>query len=135
MRLRDWTHRRCSVLTIPRELVVEQDGRAVAVLSDPLIENMFWFRWKITPLFADVAVASDAFWDNSKIEGTVFRCKQSDAIADTAFWAGSHPVRDGRLVLRGAYIPSEISFRRQPFLWINLFLFGGGAYDHSTVDN
>jgi hypothetical protein len=96
---------------------------------------MFWFRWQIAPLVEDVPVGSDEFWTDADLENTVFRCKQSNATADTAFWAGSNPVRDGRLVLRGAYAPFEVSFRRQPFTWLKLFLFGGGAYDRSSVDD
>jgi hypothetical protein len=133
MSLRDWIRRRCSVIATPSELVVERGGRQVAVLSEPAFEDMFWYKWKITPLVAGVAVASDEFWDDSEIDNTVFRCKHTNAVADTAFWAGSNPVRDGRLVLRGAYVPYAVSFRRQPFSWLNLLLFGGGAYDRPTA--
>jgi len=85
--------RRCSVMTIPGALIVERGGRPVAMLSDPLLQDMFWFRWKITPLVADAAVTSGDFWKDSEIGNTLFRCKQSHAVADTAFWAGSNPVR------------------------------------------
>jgi hypothetical protein len=129
MSLAEWIRRRCSVMAIPSELVVERDGRAVAVLSEPLVEEMFWFRWKITPLVTDAPVTSDDFWRDSELTNTTFRCRASNALADTAFWAGSNPLRDGRLVLRGAYVPCELSFRRQPLAWLGLFLFGGGAYD------
>jgi hypothetical protein len=116
-------------------LVVERGGRPVALLSDPQLEDMFWFRWQIAPLVEDAAVTSEDFWTDTELENTVFRCKQSNAIADTAFWAGSNPVRGGRLVLRGAYAPFEVSFRRQPFTWLKLFLFGGGAYGRPTLDD
>ena len=135
MSLRDWIRRRCSVIATPSELVVERGGQPVAVLREPGLEDMFWYRWKITPLIQGVDVACDAYWDDSEIEGTVFRCKHTNAVARTAFWAGSNPVRDGRLVLRGAYVPYEVSFRRQPFSWLNLFLFGGGAYDRQAADD
>src|SRR5688500_18027789 len=121
--------RRCSTLAIPGELIVERGGRPVAVLSDRQLEDMFWFRWRITPLVADAAVTSDAFWSDTEIEKTVFRCKTSNAVGATAFWAVSNPVRDGHLVLRGAYVPFAISFRRRPITWLRLFLFGGGAYE------
>lgn len=132
MSLRERTRQRRTVIATPSELVVERGGRAVALLSEPQFEDMFWFSWRITPLAADVAVASDDFWADSEAETIVFRCKHSNSVAATAFWAGTNPERDGRLVLRGAYVPYEISFRRQPFTWLKLFLFGGGAYARPT---
>lgn len=122
--------RRCTVMAMASELVVERDGRVVAVLSEPLLEDMFWFSWKITPLVGDAPVTSDAFWRDSQDSKTVFRCNASGAVAGMAFPAASNPVREGRLVLRGAYVPFALSFRRRPFTWLRLFLFGGGAYDY-----
>jgi hypothetical protein len=123
--LRDRLRPRCRTVTIPAELIVERDGRPVAVLSDPQFDDMFWFAWRITPLADDAAVTSDAFWTHGHEATTVFRCKSSGAVAKTAFWAGADPVRGGRLILRGAYVPAEVSFRQNPFTWLKLLLLGG----------
>lgn len=99
---------------------------------------MFWLAWRITPLTTDPhgksAVLSDGFWDDAQIERTVFRSKASGEVADTAFWPGSQPIRDGRLILRGAYVRSPVRFGRNPILWLRLFLLGGGSYDPPPKD-
>jgi hypothetical protein len=129
MSLAEQIRRRCTVMAMSVELIVERDGRAVAVLSEPVRDDMFWFSWKITPLVADAPVTSDDFWRSSEESRTVFRCKASNPVAGMAFWAASNPVREGRLVLRGAYVPVPLPFRRRPLTWLWLFLFGGGASD------
>lgn len=135
MRISEWVRRRCSMMGIPAELLLERDGRNAALLDDPLPEDMFWFTWRITPLTPDPAVLSEDFWADSLLDTTVFRCKRSGMVADTAFWAGSQPVRDGRLVLRGAYVPVAISFRRHPILWTRLLFLGGGAHEPPPPDD
>lgn len=128
-----WIRRRCTVPAIPHELVVAIDGRAVAVLTDPLLDDMFWFKWRITPLVADAPVTSEAFWTDDALTKTTFRCRASGAVT-SAFWPASDPIRDGRLVLRGAYVPAEVHFKRNPLLWLRLFLPGRGVREKRTGD-
>ena len=136
--LSDWIRRRCTWWGLPGELIVERDGRAVALLDDRQFHEMFWWAWRITPLTDDphenTAIFSGGFWDDSQIERTVFRSKASGEVADTAFWPASQPIRDGRLILRGAYGPVPVRFRRTPILWLRLLLIGGGALEPPPED-
>ena len=124
MSLRSWIRRRCSENVIPRALIVERGGRPVARLSDPQAEDMFWLRWRVTPLVDDAAVTSSDFWSHEALAHTRFRCAQSKALAAAAFWACSDPLRGGGLVLRGAHVPREVSLRRQPLTWLRLLVCG-----------
>jgi hypothetical protein len=126
--LRRWIRRRCTTLAIPARLLVERDGRPVAVLDDPIFAEMFWFAWRIRPLPGanKSELLSESFWDISLFETTRFRCDVSGEVVH-AFW-GTLSLRllsDGRLSLRGAYAPAEVRFTRHPFLWIWLLLSGG----------
>jgi len=93
------------------------------------MEDQFWLKWKITPLVDDVPVTSNEFWNRSELDKITFRCKASNAVVESTFWAVSEPIRDGRLVLRGVYLPYELRFRENPFLWLSLFLFGGVGFN------
>jgi hypothetical protein len=101
------------------------------LLDDGQFHEMFWLAWRITPLATDPhgksLVFSDGFWADSQIERTVFRSKASGQVAGSAFWAGSQPIRDGRLILRGAYVPVPVRPGHNPILWLRLLLLGGGA--------
>lgn len=94
---------------------VERDGRRVALLTEPRFVDMFWYAWRIEPLAEAeaerAAILSQAYWDPLLLPRTVFRSREYDVLAN-AFWAGEHPVQDGRLVMRGLYQPI-----RQPWLW------------------
>jgi hypothetical protein len=124
-------------MAMPQALIVERDGTAVAVLDDPRLDDMFWFAWRINPLSEDpeqrAAVSSDAFWADAMLDRTVFRGKASGEVAG-GFWAGSQPVRDGRLILRGAYVPAAVKPTRNPVLWLWLLIGGGGAFWRSRAE-
>jgi len=132
-----WVRRRCTWWGIPAELLVDREGQRVALLDDRQFHEMFWSAWRITPLTDDPqqrsALLSDDFWKESHLGKTVFRSKQSGDVAH-AFWPLSQPVRAGRLILRGAYVPTPVRFWRTPFLWLRLLLLGGGAFDPARED-
>jgi hypothetical protein len=129
MSVADRIRRRCSVMAIPNELLVERGGRVVATLDEPLLEDMFWLKWRVTPVGDGPNVMSNGFWSESELGNTVFRCKASGLVADTAMWALSNPFRDGRLVLRGAYVPTALRFRSHPVEYLRMLCRGGGAYE------
>jgi len=121
-----WIRQRCTTMCIPSALLVERERKTVVLLDDPRFHEMFWFAWRITPIASDEH--SDpllkSFWDAKYLETTTLRCKTSGAVVDSAFWPLSEPIRDGRLILRGAYAPFAVRFRKNPVLWIQLLLFG-----------
>jgi hypothetical protein len=123
-------------MAVPSELLVERDGHAVAVLDDPRLDDMFWLKWRMTAIPSDSQPSSDvfsnSFWHDSHMDTTVFRCKASGQVADAVIWAWSQAVCDGRLVLRGAYVPVAVGIRQNPILWLKLLLTGGGAFDQRT---
>jgi hypothetical protein len=95
------------------------------LLDDPRFEEMFWYAWRITPLGTDPESdpSSDGFWDLSQFDHTIFRCETSGAVVN-ALWAGSKPVREGRLILRGAYVFQVVRPLHNPALWLWLLLLG-----------
>jgi hypothetical protein len=118
------------VIAIPDELIVEHRGQVVALLDNPHLYDMFWFDWRIAPLTRDVDVTSNEYWAATEMESTVLRRKRSRKVAPTALWP-TKPIRDGRFMLRGAYVPAGVSFRRQPILWLRLMT--GEPLDEETI--
>jgi len=105
-----WTRykRWLEVLETGGSWFVERDGRTVALLTDPQFVDMFWYAWRLEPLSENPAeretILSSSYWDPALLSQTVFRSREYGAVAD-AFWAGSDPVQEGRLVMRGLYQP------------------------------
>jgi hypothetical protein len=128
----NWIRRRCSMMVVPAELLVERNGRVFALLDDPEYFEMFWVKWRITPMTADPAKRSDAlsesFWRADKAcSDTVLRCKKTGQVAG-GFWPPTEAMEGERLKLRGAYVPFEVRFFKRPLLWIWLLIVGGNAY-------
>jgi hypothetical protein len=86
---------------------VERDGRLVAELADPRFVEMFWFSWAVVPTAADpaerAAVLTPEYWTPDLLPRTKFRSLDFGHVA-SAWWAGEG-LRDGRLLIRGLYLP------------------------------
>jgi hypothetical protein len=88
--------------------VVERDGRAVAILTDPQWEDMFWTSYRIEPLGGDhderAAILSDGFWHDEFLDRTRYR-NQAAGWYSWGWWAAPRTgvVRDGRIIMRGLY--------------------------------
>jgi hypothetical protein len=99
---------RLEVLETGGSWFVERNGRTVALLTDPQFVEMFWHAWRLEPLPEDPdereAILSSNYWDPAMLSQTIFRSREYDTVAD-AFWAGTEPVREGRLVVRALYQP------------------------------
>lgn len=130
----EWLRRQCSDREVPRALVVERAGVPVARLDDPQFLEMFWFTWRITPLVERPDVRAAAFWTMDDLPKTAFRCPETGEAATPPLWSMSDPICQGRLLLRGAYVPVYVPFRRHPLRWLKLFFLGGGAYDPPDPD-
>jgi hypothetical protein len=84
---------------------VERGGRRVALLLDPRFEEMFWDSYRVQPLVDDPEerrriLSSREWWRQSEL---VFRNRQIDAVADTAFAGGRVFTDDGRVLMRGLH--------------------------------
>ena len=83
------------------------DGTAVATLSAREITEMFWRRYRITPLSHEAAaiIADDALWEQCKF---TFRDPASGRVCRAGFAGGSAPfVRNGHVSLRGLYFQAN----------------------------
>jgi hypothetical protein len=100
--------------------IVELRGEPVALLSDPIPVDMFWFSYKITPLTTDEVVKSElfseAFWSDAESLGLVWRSREFGDVVD-AFPAASPFSSPDRLTVRGLYI---VTPRQKP--WDHLIL-------------
>lgn len=78
------------------------DGVSVAVLTNKEFVEMFWRRYKITPVNSGAAdiLADDRLWNEGRF---TFRDPKSGMVCHAAF-AGFPPcVQNGHVILRGLY--------------------------------
>ncbi|HUR53662.1 MAG TPA: hypothetical protein VMZ71_06005 [Gemmataceae bacterium] len=104
--------------------LVERDGRAVATLTDPRYEDMFWTSYRIEPLAHDPAeqatILSDEFWHVEFLARTRYR-NQAGGWYGKGWWAavGTVVLKDGRIIMRGLYRPEYGSRLLSRFLtWL-----------------
>jgi hypothetical protein len=104
--------------------LVERDGRAVATLTDPQYEDMFWTSYRIEPLADDpdeqAAIVSDEFWLVEFLTRTRYR-NQAGGWYGQGWWAATDTgvVRDGRIIMRGLFRPEYGSRLVSSFLtWL-----------------
>jgi hypothetical protein len=82
--------------------IVEHNDIPVAEINDPEYYDMFWTRWKVTPLISDAstmsALATDDFWASSSVR---YRNKKLDVVTDsfTVCWFDYLPT--STVILRG----------------------------------
>src|SRR6266496_4110989 len=90
------------------------DGKAVAILSDRRVTEMFWRDYRIEALDESGrhAIGNDELWENGRF---TFRDCTSGAICTSAFAGGSRPiVRDSRVSIRGMYFKTRPNKALQP---------------------
>jgi hypothetical protein len=99
---------RLEVLETGGSWLVERNGAAVALRTDPQLMEMFWYAWRLEPLSEDPVeretILSSNYWDPAMLPQMVFRSREYGTVAE-ALWAGAEPVWDGRLVMRALYQP------------------------------
>jgi hypothetical protein len=101
---------------------VELEGRAVAQLTEPRFEDMFWDSYRLEPLTGDAElrrqILTKPFWDD--FSRLTFRsCEFGDAVPQ-AWPAGDVFTEDGRVKLRGLYLtvrPSWLWPWEWPIIW------------------
>ena len=82
------------------EWYVELDGNPVAVLSNPLDAEMFWYTWEIRPIGGD-EIPND-LWSYEADTRRSFRHCFKDYCDECAFPATDNPIIDGgRVLIRG----------------------------------
>jgi hypothetical protein len=88
---------------------VERAGQRVALLLGPRFEEMFWDSYRVEPLVDDPEerrrIRSDRQWWHQR--GLVFRNREFEAVADSAFAAGQVFTEGGRVLMRGLYFGIE----------------------------
>ena len=101
------------------EWFVVRDGRNVAVLYESQYSDMFWYSWKVRPISDDPAdllmVHSPAFWADDQLERTKYVHREFGNVTD-AFWAPGG-IREGRVVMRGLYLPPLANRWDQFVIW------------------
>ncbi|RBP35708.1 glycosyl transferase family 2 [Roseimicrobium gellanilyticum] len=90
------------------EWLVELNGRPVALLSEPLWEDMFWESYKFTTLVEDADILAKLqdteFWKVCESQGIRFRHKASSKLSEYAFPALTPFPVPGRLMMRGMHL-------------------------------
>ena len=86
------------------------DERAIAYLSDPRFEDMFWISYRVTPLTDDPELAArlvtSDFWRRAHADRLRYRSRALGVFAPHAFPAiGEH--EPGRARMRGLYLTPE----------------------------
>lgn len=84
--------------------LVEHDGRAIALLSDPQRVDMFIDSYRVEPLDAGDAAraAMGACWRDGEL---VFRSRRFGTVAPHAVALGEPDPANGRVLMRGLYLP------------------------------
>lgn len=84
---------------------VERDGKRLAALSAPRLEDMFWVSYVIEPLGETAAeralVLTNAFWESPP--GLTYRSRLSGLVAPFAF-ASLAGLNGERVTVRGLYV-------------------------------
>lgn len=110
---------------------VEQAGKRLALLTDPLFEGMFWDSFAVEPLMEDPAereriVSDPEWWYQSGLE---FRSREFDHVAPTAFVAGRVFSGQGRVLMRALYL-----YIGPPTMWERFWLRWFARTSHTEPD-
>lgn len=86
---------------------VEMDGRAVAILTDPQLHDMFWVSLNLQTITDDpierLRISTDRdWWLNSKL---TLRNRLTEIATDQVFPAGDVFNDSGRVILRESLLP------------------------------
>lgn len=97
---------------------VEYEGRRVALLTDPWFADMFWDSYHLTVLSdspgeREAILNSTAFWRESPL---VYKSRIFSLEAAFAISAGLDT--DGRVSMRGLYLPVRWQFLGELIVWL-----------------
>jgi hypothetical protein len=110
---------------------VEDEGRRIAVLTDPRFEDMFWFSYAVTAIADDAqtvgAIRTPEFWRTAEL---VFRNRGTGEIAINAY-PGAQALTENRdrVWMRGLYVSIQPTAVERLRLWLRSWRRRtGGAY-------
>jgi hypothetical protein len=102
--------------------VIERQGKAIAILTEPRWEDMFWVSYLMEIVAADdglrAQMLTKEFWARAESYGLVWRNREFGEIAEYAFPGLSPFPEPGRLIMRGLYLRSGEPW---PWDWIVLW--------------
>src|SRR5262249_14737196 len=82
--------------------VIERDGQAIAVLTEPRFEDMFWDSYRMEIVAEDpelrARLRTKEFWARAEGEGLVWRNREFGEMAEFAFPALDPFPEPGRLM-------------------------------------
>jgi hypothetical protein len=85
--------------------VIERQGKAIAILTEPRWEEMFWDSYRMEIVAGDgelrAQMLTKEFWARAESEGLLWRNREFAEIAEYAFPALSPFPEPGRLMTRG----------------------------------
>ena len=89
--------------------IIERKGDPIAILSDPLGEDMFSHSYRLEILTHDSELrnrmVTTTFWLHAKSEGLVWRNREFPLVAEYAFPSLSPLEKVQRLFMRGLFLP------------------------------
>jgi hypothetical protein len=89
--------------------VIEREGQAVAILTEPRWEEMFWYSYRLEAVAADPElrkrILTEEFWAGNGPAELAWRSKEFGEVAEHAFPAMSPFPEPGRVMMRGLYLP------------------------------
>ena len=102
---------------------VECDGRKLARLVDPKMEEMYWYSYRMEPLSDDPAdltrLYSNEFWFSEQL---MYRNCEFNVVADFAFAGGGNAEKQlresGRILMRALYLNTICFPWDHVFLWM-----------------
>lgn len=98
-----WRRKYGGELKEPFRAEVLYEGRVVAILTDRVVTEMFWRRYRLEAVdaFGAGVIGDDRLWETGRF---TFRDPLTGAICDSGFAGGAPPfVREGRISLRGLF--------------------------------
>jgi hypothetical protein len=103
--------------------VIERHGKAIAILTEPRWEDMFWDSYRMEIVAEDgglrAQMLAKEFWAGAESEGLVWRNREFGEIAEYAFPSLSPFPEPGRLKMRALYLRNGA-----PWDWIVLWFRG-----------
>jgi len=105
--------------------VIERHGKAIAILTEPRWEDMFWYSYRMEIVAEDedlrAQLLTKEFWGRAETEGLDWRNRESGERANWAFPALSPFPEPGRLMVRALYLRTGAPW---PWDWMVLWFRG-----------
>ena len=88
--------------------IIERSGHMIGKLVDAEYAEMFWDHYRVEEISRDPScpsVLADEFWTEFDFEHIQFRSIATGDLVENAIPARHRPDDDGRVMIRGLYIP------------------------------